>query len=290
MLLVESQNLMAAVRHPAIDPVLFRVGPAAIRWYGLAYSAAFILGYLALRRMTRSWLRITTAQLSELVTWCALGVVAGGRAGWWLFYHRGMGAAERWYEPIALWHGGMSFHGGLIGVATALALWSWTNRASFWNIADALALVAPIGLFLGRLANFINAELVGRPTSLPWGVIFPGENFARHPSQIYEAILEGPVLLTSLWLARRCLRLRDGQISALFLVLYGINRFSVEFTRQPDAQLGFIALGWLTMGQLLSCLFALAGLILFFLRRSSWHIANELNSVDSRFSSEGVRS
>ncbi len=206
-----------------------------------------------------------------------------------MFYHRAEGAVEAWYEPLALWHGGMSFHGGLIGVAVALAVWSWRNRASFWNIADALALVAPIGLFLGRLANFINAELVGRPTSLPWGVIFPGENFARHPSEIYEAILEGPVLLTSLWLARRYLRLRDGQIGALFLVLYGIIRFVVEFTRQPDAQLGFIALGWLTMGQLLSCLFALVGLILFFLRRSSWHVANEPNGVDSRFSSEGVR-
>ena len=125
---------------------------------------------------------------------------------------------------------------------------------------------------------------------MPWGVIFPGENFARHPSEIYEAILEGPVLLTSLWLTRRYLRLRDGQIGALFLVLYGIIRFVVEFTRQPDAQLGFIALGWLTMGQLLSCLFALAGLILFFLRRSSWRVANETNGVDSRFSSEGVRS
>jgi phosphatidylglycerol:prolipoprotein diacylglycerol transferase len=286
----ELRNLMAAVRYPAIDPVLFRVGPAAIRWYGLAYLAAFILGYLALRRITRSWLRITTTQLIDLITWCAIGVIAGGRAGWWLFYHRGMGAAEPWYEPIALWHGGMSFHGGLIGVGIVLAVWARTNLASFWNIADAIALVAPAGLFLGRLANFINAELVGRPTTLPWGVIFPGDNLARHPSEIYEAILEGPVLLTSLWLARRYLRLRDGQIGALFLVLYGIIRFVVEFTRQPDAQLGFIALGWLTMGQLLSCLFALAGLILFFLRRSSWHVANEPNFVDSRFSSEGVRS
>ncbi len=173
-----------------------------------------------------------------------------------------MGAAEPWYEPFALWNGGMSFHGGLIGVGIVLAVWSWRNHASFWNIADAVALVAPVGLFLGRLANFVNAELVGRPTSLPWGVIFPGENFARHPSEIYEAILEGPVLLTSLWLARRYLRLRDGQIAALFLVFYGIFRFVVEFTRQPDAQLGFIAFGWLSMGQLLSLIFAAAGIIL----------------------------
>ncbi len=262
MLLVELPNLMAAVRYPVLDPVLFRVGPAAIRWYGLAYLAAFFLGYLGLRRMTRSRLRISTAELSDLLTWCVVGVVAGGRAGWWLFYHRGMGAAEPWYEPLALWNGGMSFHGGLIGVGIVLAVWSWRNHASFWNIADAVALVAPVGLFLGRLANFINAELVGRPTSLPWGVIFPGENFPRHPSEIYEAILEGPVLLTSLWLARRYLRLRDGQIAALFLVFYGIFRFVVEFTRQPDAQLGFIAFGWLSMGQLLSLIFAAAGIVL----------------------------
>jgi len=268
MLLFGLGNLMAAVRYPSIDPVLFRIGPAAIRWYGLAYLAAFTFGYVGLRRMTRSWLRITRTQLNDLITWCALGVIAGGRAGWWLFYHIGMGAAEPWYEAIALWHGGMSFHGGVSGVALALLLWSWKNGASFWNLADAVAMVAPIGLFLGRIANFINAELVGRPTSVAWGVIFPGENFPRHPSEIYEAILEGPVLAGLLWLTHRRLRLRDGQAAALFLVLYGTFRFAVEFTRQPDTQLGFIAFGWLTMGQLLSFLFAVAGIIVWVVKRS----------------------
>ncbi|HEV8607594.1 MAG TPA: prolipoprotein diacylglyceryl transferase [Tepidisphaeraceae bacterium] len=258
------QNLMAAVRHPAIDPVLFHVGPAAIRWYGLAYVAAFLLGYCAMRRMTRSWLHITAAQLGDLVSWCAVGVLLGGRIGWWLFYHRAAGAVEPWYEPIALWHGGMSFHGGTIGVGMAITLWCWRNRAPFWNVADAVALIAPIGLFLGRIANFVNAELVGRPTNLPWGVIFPGETIPRHPSEIYEAVLEGPVLAALLWLVWRKLRLRDGQISALFLILYGLLRFGVEFTRQPDAQLGFIAFGWLTMGQLLSLMFAVAGMLVWF--------------------------
>ncbi len=258
------QNLMAAVRHPAFDPVLFRIGPAAIRWYGLAYVAAFILGYSALRRMTRNWLRIAPAQLGDLVTWCGLGVVAGGRAGWWLFYHRALGAAEPRYEPIALWHGGMSFHGGVIGVGVALFFWSWRNRASFWNLADAVAMAAPIGLFLGRIANFINAELVGRATDLPWAIIFPGETIPRHPSQMYEAILEGPVLGTLLWLLRRQRRPRDGQILASFLVLYGLFRFAVEFTREPDAELGFVAFGWLTMGQLLSVPLIVGGIILWF--------------------------
>jgi phosphatidylglycerol---prolipoprotein diacylglyceryl transferase len=266
MVLADLQNLMAAVRHPALDPVLFRVGPAAIRWYGLAYVAAFFLGYLALRRMTKTWLRITSAQLADLVTWCAVGVVAGGRIGWWLFYHRATGAVEPWYEPIALWHGGMSFHGGAIGVGVALILWCWRNHASFWNTADALAVVTPIGLFLGRIANFINAELVGRPTNVPWGVIFPGETIARHPSEIYEAVFEGLVLGGLLWLACRRLRLRDGQLAALFLMIYASFRFAVEFTRQPDPQLGFIAFGWLTMGQLLSVMLAIFGCIIWWVQ------------------------
>jgi len=159
----------------------------------------------------------------------------------------------------------MSFHGGLIGVALVLLFWTWRKRAPLWNIADGLALVAPIGLFLGRIANFINAELVGRVTTVPWGVIFPGESIPRHPSQLYEAVLEGPVLLLILWRVERWQRSHDGQIAGLFLVAYGVFRFAVEFTRQPDEQLGFIAFGWLTMGQLLSAVLVLAGVILRFI-------------------------
>ena len=255
-------GLAGSIIFPHLDPIIFRLGPVAVRWYGLAYVVAFFIAYWWLRQLAkRSALRLSREALGELVSWLALGVVFGGRTGWWLFYHRTAGAAEPWYEPIAIWHGGMSFHGGLTGVLLALLLWSWTKRASFWNVADCLALVSPIGLFLGRLANFINAELVGRPTSLPWGVVFPGESFARHPSQFYEAALEGPLLLLILWAARRSPRFRDGQIAALFLILYGILRFAVEFTRQPDEQLGFIAFGWLTMGQLLSVVVTLAGVI-----------------------------
>lgn len=265
--------VLSVLPYPHLDPVAFRLGPLAVRWYGLAYLTAFAAGYAVLLHMSRRGvLRVAPDLVGELVAWLAAGVVLGGRAGWWLFYHRG-GGPEPWYEPLALWHGGMSFHGGLLGVCAALALWSWRRRASFWNLADALALVAPLGLFLGRLANFVNAELVGRPTALPWGMVFPGDTVARHPSQLYEALLEGPLLLAVLWVAHRTFRRRpgDGTLAALFLVLYGLFRFAVEFVRQPDEQLGFIALGWLTMGQLLSAALAVVGTALWFWRSTSRH-------------------
>ncbi|MDB5326888.1 MAG: prolipoprotein diacylglyceryl transferase, partial [Phycisphaerales bacterium] len=170
---------LAAIHFPPLNPDLIRFGPFAIRWYGLAYLAGFAGAYLVLRRLARSgYIALSETQVGDLLSWLIAGVMVGGRAGWWLFYHRGNGAAEPWYEPIALWHGGMSFHGGLIGVAVALVAWTRWNRAPFWSLADGLAVVAPIGLFFGRLANFVNAELVGRPTQVPWGVIFPGESFA----------------------------------------------------------------------------------------------------------------
>ena len=248
------------IAFPEIDPIAFRAGTLAIRWYGVAYVTAFALGYYFLRRLTRSGtLRLSLEALQDLLTWLVVGVLAGGRVGWWLFYHRG-GGNEPWYEPLAIWQGGMSFHGGLIGVGGALLIFAWRYSASFWNLADALALVTPISLFLGRIANFINAELVGRPTELPWGVLFPGEAVPRHPSQLYEAVLEGPVLLLVVWAARRRFTLRDGQTAALFLVAYGVFRFAVEFTRQPDEQVGFVAFGWLTMGQLLSAALVAVGL------------------------------
>ena len=253
---------LAAIQYPVFDPVLLRLGPVAVRWYGIAYLLSFVLTYFILHRMSRrGTLRITTAALNDLMTWLAVGVVVGGRAGWWMFYHRGGSAPEPWYEPFAIWHGGMSFHGGLLGVTAVLLLWSWSRRAPFWNIADAAALVAPIGLFLGRVANFINAELVGRATTVPWGVVFPGDTFTRHPSQLYEAVLEGPVLLACLWGMKRLAGPRDGRLASCFLVLYGLFRFGVEFTREPDPQLGFVAFGWMTMGQLLSAALVVTGVL-----------------------------
>ena len=262
-------SVIASISFPPIDPVAFHLGPVAVRWYGLAYLTGFLIAYLILRRLARRGrLPITMSQVADLVPWLIMGVMVGGRAGWWLFYHRSDGALEPWYEPLAIWHGGMSFHGGLIGVILALVLWCWRNGASFPAVADIVAVVAPIGLFLGRLANFVNAELVGRPTSLPWGVVFPGDTIARHPSQLYEALLEGPVLLIILWFAFRHRR-RFGTVSALFLILYGLFRISVEFVRQPDEQIGFVAFGWLTMGQLLSAAILLAGIIALSFRRET---------------------
>jgi phosphatidylglycerol:prolipoprotein diacylglycerol transferase len=255
--------LLATIVYPQFDPVLVRFGPVAIRWYGLAYLLGFLTTYVMLLNFSRrGMLRIARQDVGDLISWLAIAVMVGGRFGWWFFYHRA-GGLEPWYEPIAIWHGGMSFHGGLIAVMIALLLWCRQRRAPFWNVADCLARVTPIALFLGRLANFINAELVGRPTSLPWGVIFPGEDFPRHPSQIYEALLEGPLLLVILWFIATKYRPRDGRIAAAFLILYGLARFAVEFTRQPDPQIGFIAFGWLTMGQALSAIIVVLGAILF---------------------------
>jgi phosphatidylglycerol:prolipoprotein diacylglycerol transferase len=261
----------AILRYPQFDPVAFRLGPLAIKWYGLAYMAAFALGYLLLRRLIRrKELRISTDHLADLLSWLVVGVVAGGRLGWWLFYHRAApGTSEPWWEPFAIWHGGMSFHGGLLGVLLAVALWTRCTRAPVWNVLDALALVTPIGLFLGRLANFINHELVGRVSNVPWAMIFPEDTLPRHPSQLYEAFLEGPLLIAALWLIWKKLHPAEGRTAALFLLLYGLFRFAVEFTRQPDPQLGFIAFGWLTMGQLLSLALSLAGIVLWILRRPS---------------------
>lgn len=199
-----------------------------------------------------------------------------------VLYHRYAGQVEPWYEPVAIWRGGMSFHGGLAGVILVIALWSWRHDRFLPNLADSLALVAPIGLFLGRIANFVNAELVGRPTGLAWGVVFPGETFARHPSQLYEAILEGPLLLLVLWLVSRRRGGRDGRIAAMFLTLYGMLRFLVEFTRQPDEQLGFILFDWMTMGQLLSLLLITVGVVWLGLPRMRWPVAMNLERPRAR--------
>jgi phosphatidylglycerol:prolipoprotein diacylglycerol transferase len=186
-----------------------------------------------------------------------------------MFYHLPTGESAPWYGIFETWNGGMSFHGGLLGVAIAMAAYCGYQRVSFLHVADAAALVTPIGLFCGRIANFINGELYGRASSVPWAMIFPRDaaGIPRHPSQLYEALLEGPVLMGLLWLARRYLHPRQGRIAALFLILYGLARFGVEFTRQPDADLGFIAWGWLTMGQLLSVALLAGGVLMYALIR-----------------------
>ncbi|CAN5608616.1 prolipoprotein diacylglyceryl transferase [soil metagenome] len=257
--------MLAYFNFPNISPVIFRLGPIAIRWYGMAYLAAFAAAYGALRwRIRHHRLDLTPLQLSDLLSWLVAGVIFGGRIGWWLAYYRAS-PGDPWYEPFAIWHGGMSFHGGLTGVVIAAAVWTRRARVPLLDLTDSLAIVTPLGLFFGRLANFVNVELVGRPTTVPWGVIFPGETFARHPSQLYEAMLEGPVLLGVLWLVERLLGRR--YLSGAFLITYGLIRFTAEFFREPDPQLGFIAFGWLTMGQILSLATAVAGVVVIAMRR-----------------------
>jgi phosphatidylglycerol:prolipoprotein diacylglycerol transferase len=254
---------------PQIDPVIFSIGPLAIRWYGLMYLLGFFGGYLLLGHLVR--LRnfpLSRETLSDLLFNVVIGVIAGGRIGYCLFYN-GAYYLHHPLEIFSVWQGGMSFHGGLIGVVIALLLFSRSRQIAPLVITDLVVAAAPIGLGLGRIGNFINGELWGRTTDLPWGMIFPGGGILpRHPSQLYEAALEGVVLLALLYLLHRA-RPKVGVPSFAFLSLYGSFRFLVEFVRQPDTQLGFLW-GGATMGQLLSLpmvLIGLAGLIYVYRRR-----------------------
>ncbi|MFA5582115.1 MAG: prolipoprotein diacylglyceryl transferase [Paracoccaceae bacterium] len=283
--------MTAALPFPDISPEIFSITVGgftfALRWYALAYIAGILIGWrLALRalRAPRLWAGNTPAmsaeQLDALLTWIILGIIIGGRLGFVLFYQPGYYLANPGQIPM-IWQGGMSFHGGFLGVVVAAAIFGWRQRLAILPTADLLAMATPAGLMLGRIANFINAELWGRPTDMPWGVIFPGlaaqdcpgliDGFcARHPSQLYEAALEGLILgLVLLWLVwRRGWLKRPGQITGMFLAGYGAARFFVEFFRVADAQfitpgnpLGHVVAG-LSMGQLLSLPMIVAGLAL----------------------------
>ena len=239
--------------YPHIDPVLIHIGPLQVRWYGLMYVIGFLAAYLLLRHQEKARpIGLSPDLLQDLIFYLVVGLVIGARLGYILFYQY-MNLIDYIRHPleiIAVWHGGMSFHGGLIG--TAIAAWWFSKRKQFpfLSIADRIIIAAPIGLGLGRMGNFINGELYGRTSDLPWAMVFPdGGPLARHPSQLYEAILEGLVLfLILLWLSKR--RMPDGFLLGTFLMGYGVFRFFVEFFREPDLQLGFI-LGPFTMGQIL---------------------------------------
>ncbi|MDP2559493.1 prolipoprotein diacylglyceryl transferase [Photobacterium damselae subsp. piscicida] len=243
---------------PQIDPVLVQIGPLAIRWYGLMYLIGFAFAmWLANRRADQPGSGWTKDQVSDLLFAGFLGVVIGGRIGYVLFYNFNLFLANPLYL-FKVWTGGMSFHGGLLGVITAMFWYGHKNGRTFFSIADFIAPLVPFGLGMGRLGNFINGELWGRVTDVPWAMIFPtGGPLPRHPSQLYEFLLEGVVLFIILNLFIRKPR-PTGAISGLFLLCYGSFRFFVEFFRQPDAQLGFFD-GWLTMGQILSTPMILLG-------------------------------
>ncbi len=245
---------MLAIPFPAIDPVMVQLGPFAVRWYALAYILGLVLGWRYMRALAvRPPQAIGPERLDDLLVWVTLGVVLGGRLGYVVFY-KPLHYLGHPLEVFYLWQGGMSFHGGALGVIAATALYCRKHRLSFLGVADLVACAVPIGLGLGRLANFINGELFGRASDAPWAMVFPhGGPLARHPSQLYEALLEGLVLFLAMaWLWRKeALRLRIGWLSGAFLVGYGLARSLAEFFREPDAHIGFLA-GGVTMGQILS--------------------------------------
>lgn len=256
---------------PNIDPVAFAIGPLEIRWYALAYIFGVLLGALygvtLLRRKTL-WKDneppLSPSQLYDFAFWAIIGIVIGGRLGYVIFYDP-IRYAQHPLEIFATWDGGMSFHGGMLGITAAM--WFYTKRygLSFLSGMDLLSAISPIGLLLGRIANFINGELFGKPTDLPWGVIFPyGGDMPRHPSQLYEAALEGLVLFLILRFVTHLLYglRRPGLVAGVFLMGYAISRCLVEFVRLPDPQVGYLYNGWLTLGMVYSVPLFLAGLAL----------------------------
>jgi phosphatidylglycerol:prolipoprotein diacylglycerol transferase len=264
--------------YPEIDPVAFQLGPLKVHWYGIMYLVGFSLAWiLGSKRAKRPDIVITSAQVSDLVFYGALGVVLGGRLGYILFYN----LPTYINTPLAIfkvWQGGMSFHGGLIGVLVAMGLYAYKNHLRFFEVTDFIAPLIPLGLGMGRIGNFINGELWGRPTDLPWGMIFPhaGDYLSRHPSQLYQAALEGVVLFIILWLFSKRPRPMMA-VSGLFLIGYGSFRFLSEFARTPDAHLGFIAFDWMTMGQILSLPMLIIGGI--FMGLAYWNNRNVKNEV-----------
>lgn len=261
---------MTGIPFPDIDPVLIHLGPFAIRWYALAYIAGLTLGWRYILRMIatpRLWkgpAPVTPLQIDDALLWAAFGVILGGRIGYVLVYDLPAYLANP-FEIVAVWHGGMSFHGGALGTLIGLGIFAWRQNISILAMFDLVSAAAPIGLFFGRIANFINSELWGRITDEPWGVIFPnGGPAPRHPSQLYEAALEGIVLFILLRILTHhfdALK-RPGTIWGSFIAGYGVARVFVEFFREPDIQLGYLYGGWLTMGMVLSIPMIVVGLLI----------------------------
>jgi phosphatidylglycerol:prolipoprotein diacylglycerol transferase len=260
---------LSALAFPNIDPVLLEIGPLAIHWYGLGYVVGILGGWWYGKRLLRNtglWRNNTPPlkpeDLDDFLAWAALGIVLGGRFGYILFYDFPTYMADP-LQIFAVWRGGMSFHGGLLGVVIAMVLFTRRRGIPLFGLIDAIAPVAPIGIFLVRVANFINSELWGSPSNVPWAVVFPnGGPEPRHPSQLYEAALEGLVLFLVLrLLTHTFLKLKSpGFVGGAFIAGYGISRIIVEFFRVPDAQIGYLLGGWLTMGMVLSLPMVLIGI------------------------------
>ena len=257
------------LEHPSIDPVIFSLGIIEIRWYALAYIASFLFG-LYIIKFLNSKIKspINDKLIDNFFTWSIVGVILGGRIGYVFFYQISVFLKEPLYI-FYIWKGGMSFHGGLIGIIISIYFFSKKNNIPFFQLADLVSIVAPIGLFLGRIANFINVELIGRTTDFPFAIIYPSvDNTPRHPSQLYEAFLEGIVLffVLNFYFKKGYLK-KPGQISGLFLIFYSLFRFVTEFFRNPDLQIGYLFLQ-LSLGQLISIIFLILGTVLFFYKKN----------------------
>ncbi len=251
------------IPYPRIDPEVFRIGPFAVRWYGLMYVLGFAASYsLVVYQIGKKGIGITKAQIDDIYFYLILGLLVGARLGYVVFYNLPYYVTHP-LEVFVLWHGGMSFHGGAIGTFL-LGYWAMKRRhLSFLKVADLITPTIPLGLLFGRIGNFINGELYGRPSSVPWAMIFPnGGNVPRHPSQLYEAFLEGLVLFIILWLYKNRKK-RDGDVLAVFLMLYAVFRIFCEFFRLPDEQVGYL-FGVVTMGQILSIAMLIVGILLKF--------------------------
>ena len=255
---------LAALPFPEFDPVLIEIGPFAIRWYALAYLAGLVIGWRYMVAKSREpGAALDEEAVDDLLVWITIGIILGGRLGYVVAYNPGH-FVDHPADVVKVWQGGMAFHGGLLGVVVALLWFARRRGKPMLAIADMVAPIVPLGLFFGRIANFINGELFGRASDVPWAMVFPhGGPAPRHPSQLYEAALEGAVLFGLLWwLSRRpAVRARQGLLAGLFCAGYAIARLAVELFREPDAQLGFLFAG-ATMGQLLSLPLLLVGLIL----------------------------
>ncbi|GAA0612759.1 MULTISPECIES: prolipoprotein diacylglyceryl transferase [Thalassospira] len=253
---------MLSLAFPAIDPIAISIGPIAIRWYALAYIAGLLLGWkYVVYYCTKTPNIMSKRDVDDLLFWATLGVILGGRLGYILFYNLDY-YLDNPANILKVWQGGMAFHGGFMGVIVAIILFARKRNISILAVLDAAAVATPIGLFFGRIANFINGELYGRTTDVAWGFVFPnGGPEPRHPSQLYEAALEGLILFVVLFILSRkaFVRHRPGILGGTFVAGYGISRIIVEFFRQPDAQLGYLA-GGITMGQVLSIPMVLAGI------------------------------
>ena len=253
------------------DPVAFEILSFEIRWYSLAYIIGILLGWVLCKKIFIKNLNINK-KFDDYISYLIIGIIVGGRLGYIVFYNLNY-YINNILDIFKIWEGGMSFHGGLIGVIFASIIFAKKNKQDYFLYTDIVALVAPIGIFFGRLANFINSELYGIPTEVPWAVTFVQvDNLSRHPSQLYEAILEGIILfLILLYFRKKNYLKKPGLISSLFLILYSIFRFILEFFRVPDEQLGYLIFS-LSMGQIISLIFIVFGIILFYVKNENKQI------------------